>query len=67
MSRRVVPLLVAAAALLAVARGVPDGQPFAPGVVLDVTLDSFDAEARALTQRSRPAAMSRCLRLRLRR
>ena len=67
MSRRVVPLLFTAAALLALARGVPEGQPFAPGVVLDVTLDSFDAEARALTQQRCAAAMSRCLRLRLRR
>ena len=47
MSRRIVPLLFAAAALLSAARSAPEEQPFAPGVVLDVTLDSFDAEARA--------------------
>ena len=47
MPRRVTPLLFAAfAALLVAARGAPEGQPFAPGVVLDVTLDSFDSEAR---------------------
>ena len=66
MSRRTVPLLFAAAALLAFARGAPEGQPFAPGVVLDVTLDSFDAEARALTQHGCHATPRR-LRLRLRR
>ena len=61
-SRRSALLLFAVAGLLAATRGAPEGQPFAPGVVLDVTLDSFDAEARARCVPVSRAAESRSLR-----
>lgn len=34
------------AALLLLASAAPAGQPFAPGVVLDITIENFDQEAR---------------------
>jgi len=35
-----------ATALLLLASAAPAGQPFAPGVVLDITIENFDQEAR---------------------
>jgi len=35
-----------AAALLLLASAAPAGQPFAPDVVLDITIENFDQEAR---------------------